>query len=119
MIDIIYNQIATLMATARDNYNVDPIIFLIIYFCCVPIFYFSLYKTIRSIATKVIQETVLWSTVFMASCVAPFIYVMLFGKNIPWWVYILIAIIIGQSIYSFVTRLRQKPINSIKQEERQ
>ena len=107
MIDIIYSQIQSIMTQAREIYHVDPIIFLAIYLGCAPIFYYSLYKTIRSLSKKVMQETVLWSTVFLASVVAPFVYVIIFGKNIPWWVYLIIAILIVQSVYSLVNRLRK------------
>ena len=109
MIDFIITKIESIMNTAKEIYNVDPIIFLVIYFICVPVFYFSLYKTIRSIAQKNTKSTLLWSTVFLASCVAPFLYVMIFGRNIPWWVYIIIVILIGQSVYSIINRIKKKP----------
>ena len=109
MIDFITTQIESIMNTARVIYNVDPIIFLVIYFICVPVFYFSLFKTIRSIAKKDTKSILLWSTVFLASCVAPFLYVMIFGRNIPWWVYMIIVILIGQSVYSVINRIKKKP----------
>ena len=111
MIDIIYTQIQSIMTEAKEIYHVDPFIFLAIYLGCAPIFYFSIYKTIRALARKAMKDTVLWSTVFLASCVAPFIYVILFGQNIPWWVYLIIAIIIGQSVYSLVSRLGKNAEN--------
>lgn len=107
MLDIIYSQIQAIMTLAREIYHVDPVIFLAIYLGCAPVFYFSIYKTLRAMARKAMQETVLWSTVFLASVAAPFVYVILFGQNIPWWVYLIIAILIGQGIYSLVTRLRK------------
>jgi hypothetical protein len=33
--------------------------------------------------------------------------VLFFGRNIPWWVYGIIAILIGQGILSFVMKLRR------------
>ncbi len=56
-------------------------------------------------AKKIMKDTLMWSTVFLASFVAPYIYVILFGKNIPWWVYLIIAVILAQSIYSMINRL--------------
>ena len=32
----------------------------------------------------------------MIATVLPFLYVMLFGRNIPWWVYVLIAALVAQ-----------------------
>lgn len=113
MIDIIITQLQSIMTQAREVYHVDPIIFLALYLGCAPVFYFSIYKTIRSMARKAMQETLLWSTVFLASVVAPFVYVILFGQNIPWWAYLIIAILIGQSVYTLVTRLRKSGENKV------
>ncbi len=105
MVEILYNLIESIMTNAKEIHHVDPIIFLAIHLLCTPIFYFSLYKTIRSMAKKIMKDTLMWSTVFLASFVAPYIYVILFGKNIPWWVYLIIAVIVAQSIYSMINRL--------------
>jgi len=41
--------------------------------------------------------------------VAPFLYVLLFGRNLPWWVYGILALLIGQGVFSLVWKLRGKP----------
>lgn len=108
MIDYIVAQIETLMRTAREEYGVDPVIFLVIYLGAAPVFYYSLYRMARALAKKVGGEVMLWSTVFLASVVAPFIYVLLFGRNLPWWVYAIIAVIVGQGVISLIGNLRKK-----------
>jgi hypothetical protein len=95
------------MQTARDNYGVNPVVFLVIYLVCVPLFYYSLFRTFRALAKKLGKEVMLWSAIFLCSTVAPFIYVLFFGRNIPWWVYGIIAILIGQGILSFAMKLRR------------
>ena len=40
---------------------------------------------------------------------APFVYVLLFGRNLPWWIYVVIGLLIGQGVFSLVRRLRKKP----------
>jgi hypothetical protein len=100
-------KIEELMQTARDNYGVNPVIFLIIYLVCAPLFYYSLFRTFRALAKKLRKEVMLWSASFLCSIVAPFIYVLFFGHNIPWWVYGIIAVLIGQGILSFVMKLRR------------
>jgi hypothetical protein len=107
MLESIISKIEELMQTARDNYGVNPIIFLIIYLVCVPLFYYSLFRTFRALAKKLRKEVMFWSASFLCSTVAPFIYVLFFGRNIPWWVYGIIAILIGQGILSFVMKLRR------------
>jgi hypothetical protein len=46
--------------------------------------------------------------VFLGSTAAPFLYVLVFGRNLPWWVYGVIAILLGQGVYSLIRRLRKK-----------
>jgi hypothetical protein len=49
----------------------------------------------------------LWSAVFMVATVLPFLYVMLFGRNIPWWVYALIAALVAQGVWGLVRKMNQ------------
>jgi hypothetical protein len=99
--------IQELMRTAREVYGVNPIIFLAIYFGCAPIFYYSLYRTLRAAAAKQGNQVMLWSAIFLGSNVAPFVYVFLFGHNIPWWVYAVIAVLVGQGVLTLALRVRK------------
>jgi len=109
MVEFILSQIRELMQAARDNYRVDPVVFLVIYFASAPFFYYSLFRMIRALAQKRGTEIMVWSAVFLAATVAPFLYVLFFGRNLPWWVYGIIALLIGQGVFSLVTKLRGKP----------
>jgi hypothetical protein len=95
------------MQTAREVYGVNPVIFLAIYLGCAPVFYYSLYRTVRSLAVKQGSQTMLWGAVFLCSNIAPFVYVLLFGRNIPWWVYAVIAVLVGQGVLSLGMKLRK------------
>ncbi len=109
MVEFILSQIRGLMQAARDNYRVDPVVFLVIYFASAPFFYYSLFRMIRALAQKLGTQIMLWSAVFLAATVAPFLYVLFFGRNLPWWVYGIIALLIGQGVFSLVRKLRGKP----------
>ncbi len=109
MLQYLQAQIQSLMQTARDTYGVDPIIFLVLYFGCVPFWYYSLFRTIRALARRSGNAILLWSAVFLAANVIPFLYVMLFGRNLPWWVYGLIAVLIGMGLFSLVRKIRESP----------
>jgi hypothetical protein len=109
MVEFILAQIRGLMQTARDNYRVDPVIFLVIYFASAPFFYVSLFRMLRAIAQKRGKEIMLWSSIFLCATVAPFLYVLVFGRNLPWWVYGIIALLIGQGVVSLVMKLRPSP----------
>ena len=105
----ILSKIAALMQVARDDYAVNPIIFLVIYLISAPFFYYSLFRLIRALAKRLGKEVRLWSAVFLCANVAPFVYVLLFGRNLPWWVYGIIALLIGQGVFSLVRKVWAKP----------
>lgn len=112
MVQFVLSKIEALMQLARDNYNVDPVVFLVIYFVSVPFFYYSLFRMIRALAKRLGNEIMLWSAIFLCANVAPFLYVLLFGRNLPWWVYGIIALLIGQGVSYLVRKLRGKPAAS-------
>jgi len=109
MLQYLLAQVQSLMRTARETYGVNPVVFLVLYFACVPVWYYSLFRTIRAAAARSANAILLWSAIFLLSTVLPFVYVMLFGRNIPWWVYVLIAVLIGQGLFSLVRKVRQPP----------
>jgi hypothetical protein len=113
MIEYLISQIAGLLRVARDDYRVNPVVFLVIYLACVPVFYYSLFRTFQSLAKKLGKEVMLWSAVFLCANIAPFIYVIFFGRNIPWWVYGIIAILIGQGVLSLIMKLRKNPADDL------
>jgi hypothetical protein len=115
MVEYVRSWIENLMRVARDDYGVNPIIFLAIYLICVPIFYYSLVRTLRGIAKKLKKEIMIGSAIFLAVNVAPFVYVIIFGHNIPWWVYGVIAILVGQGIYSLIAKIRKGPSPKVQQ----
>lgn len=97
------------MRVARESYSVDPIVFVVLLVACAPFFYFSIYKLVRGIAKKESRSITLWSSVFLGSTVLPYLYVLIFGRNMPWWIYILIGLLVAQGVYTLVKKLRVRP----------
>ncbi len=112
MMQLVIAKIEALMQAARDNYKVDPVVFLVIYLASAPFFYYSLFRMIRALARRLGKEVMLWSAVFLCANVAPFVYVLFFGRNLPWWVYGVIALLIGQGVFSLAIKLRGKPADA-------
>jgi hypothetical protein len=108
MLQPVIASLQEIMRTARETYAVNPVIFLVIYLGCAPIWYFSLFRTLRAAAQRRTAELLPWSMIFLAATVAPFIYVILFGRNLPWWVYAVIAVLVVQSVWSLYRRLRRR-----------
>jgi hypothetical protein len=99
LITFIVSKLHVLAKQAVFQYGVNPVIFLTIYLSGIPVFYYSLFRMMRAIAKKLEKDAWVWSMVFVCSIVAPFLYVLLFGRNLPWWVYGIIALLIGQGIF--------------------
>ena len=106
MLAYLISKINDLFRAARDNYGVNPVVFVVIYLVCVPFFYYSLFRMLRALAKKFGKEVMLWSVVFLCANVAPFIYVLFFGRNFPWWAYGILAILIGQGVISLIIKLQ-------------
>jgi len=109
MLNHLLAQIQSLMQAARDTYSVNPVIFLILYFASVPVWYYSLFRTLKAAAARAGNLVMLWSAVFLVATLLPFVYVMLFGRNIPGWIYVLMVVLVGQGLFSLAQRLRQRP----------
>jgi hypothetical protein len=105
---VIMGAIRGLMASARSDYGVDPVVFIVIYLASGPFFYYSIFRMVRALARRLRNEITVWSMVFLAATAAPFLYVLFFGHNLPWWVYVVIGLLIGQGVYSLVRRLTKK-----------
>lgn len=95
------------MARARETYGVNPVVFLAIFLGSGPVFYYSLYRLLRSLARKAGGATGMWSAVFLGATAAPYLYVLVFGRNLPAWVYGILALLIGQGAWSLAKRLRK------------
>ena len=103
---LILSKLEALMQAARHDYNVNPVVFVALMIAASPVFYYSIYRTVRALARQRGNEVMLWSAIFLAATAAPYLYVLLFGRNLPWWVYGILAVLIGQGVFSLVRKLR-------------
>lgn len=93
-------------AAARAQYSVNPWIFLGLMVACAPFFYYSIYRLVRAVAHKDKGRITLWSSVFLAATATPYLYVLLFGRNLPWYIYLILAALVAQGVYSLVKKIR-------------
>jgi hypothetical protein len=89
-----------------EKYSVNPYIFAGLYFGAIPFFILSLRWTIKSIRRKkpVVLPLILTAVTFKAA----YIYVLISGKNIPWWVYMLISFVIGYGAITTYNKIKNK-----------
>ena len=106
MITFMVSKFHALSTQAVVQYGVNPVIFLTIYLSGIPVFYYSLFRMMRALAKKLEKDVVVWRTVFLCSIVAPFLYVLFFGRHLPWWVYGIIALVITQGVFALIRNIR-------------
>jgi len=109
MVQFILGKAREIMEMARTQYGVNPIVFLVMYVGMAPFWYYTIYRTIRAVARKNGRDMMLWGAICLVVTVAPYVYVLIFGRNMPWWIYIIVGLLVAQGIYSLVRKLTKKP----------
>lgn len=106
MIEAIISWISELATTIRDRHSVNPYVFLALSAVCGPLFYYSLFRMAR--ASKRDRSKIgPWSLIFLAATIIPYLYVLIFGRNLPWWVYIVLIAAVGIGARQLVNRQRK------------
>lgn len=126
------NFINDLFTKAVDVYNVNPYIFIGLFYGSLIFYYpgyfimlragYTQYKTHKEKNTKFNLDKLLKDERFIKGLVLnrfgwvlPYLYLMLFGKNLPIWVYILIIFWVSITTYFAIVKVHSKIINkSIK-----
>jgi hypothetical protein len=89
-----------------NNYHVNPIIFLGIHVIATPLFIFSISWLVKNYKTK--------KNFFLPAIVSVFIfnaaniYLVLFGRNIPWYIYFILATTTIISSYFSFLKIKRK-----------
>ena len=89
-----------------EKYNVNPYIFGGIYVGAIPFFFFFLYLTIKKIRQK--KSFVIPALLTGLFFISAYLYLIIVGKNIPFWVYIFIGILVVYGVYSTIKKIRAK-----------
>ncbi len=93
------------------NYNVNPYIFAAIYVGAIPFFTASVAWLIRNKRKNRPLALPILSTGFWLT--SAYLYLIIAGDNVPFWVYLIIFGLLGLGIYSTIKKInsKQKDIN--------
>ena len=94
-----------------EDYGVNPIIFGSIYVGAIPFFTLSLGWLVKNIRNKKPFILPLLSTSFFF--VSSYLYLVVVGEKVPFWVYIFIIVIVGTGAYTTY----KKVMNKVKEPE--
>jgi hypothetical protein len=95
------------LAGIQQNHGVNPVIFGVIYFVCVIPFWTSIYKIVAGLKNKRHGQVATFALILGITILAPFVYVALFGRNLPAWFWVVALVVIGYSAYSVARRIKK------------
>jgi len=88
-----------------EKYGVNPFVFGGIYLGAIPFFFLSLWWTIKNIRSKKpFVIPVLLTGLFFISA---YLYLIVVGKNIPFWVYIFIGLMVAYGAWSTIRKIKK------------
>ncbi len=89
-----------------EQYGVNPFIFGGIYIGAIPFFLLSIAWLIRNYRNdKSIALPALSATFFFISA---YLYLIIVGNNVPWWVYGIVVLMVIYGAYSTIKSVRKK-----------
>ncbi len=92
------------MAGVQAKHGVNPWIFLGIMTACAPFFYYSIFRMGRAAVKRNAREMNMWGAAFLSATALPYLYVLVFGRNLPWYIYIVMAALVAQGVWSLFKR---------------
>lgn len=108
---MIWDSIKNWFFSLGENYGVNPLIFGTIYVGAIPLFSLSIAWLIRNYRQG--KSIVLPTIAALFFFVSAYIYLIFAGKNVPFWVYGIVILLVIFGAYSTVkkvrARVREKP----------
>lgn len=95
-----------------ERYGVNPIIFGSIYVGAIPFFTFSMAWIIRNYKKE--KSIVLPSLCAVGCFISAYVYLIIVGKNVPWWVYGTVSLIVAYGGYSTYRKVKKRIVKSTK-----
>ncbi|MEM9809941.1 MAG: hypothetical protein AAF788_01835 [Pseudomonadota bacterium] len=101
-----FSNIGETVAQLSETYSVNPVIFGVLYVGGIPLFLGVLGWLANRARQK--KSVTVQAMLLLYLAVQPYLYVAIFGENLPSWVYIVIVALIGYGIYSTVKTVRKR-----------
>jgi len=94
--------------TVTAKHGVNPYLFIALTTICAPAFYYSIYRLTKALTTGQRRQVSTWSAVFLGAAALPYGYVLVFGRNLPWWIYLILGVLLVQGVVSLVRKLKNR-----------
>lgn len=101
-----WNKFETWFMSLGEQYGVNPLVFGSIYIGAIPFFSLSVAWIIRNYRRgKPLTAPILTASFFFVSA---YLYLFIAGKNIPWWVYVVLLAMVVYGGYATYKSTRKK-----------
>ncbi|MCH8494612.1 MAG: hypothetical protein LAT57_03150 [Balneolales bacterium] len=102
----IWQQFISWFMSLGEPYGVNPVIFGSIYVGAIPFFWLAIAWLVRNIRRK---KSVTAPVLMACLCASSsYIYLIIVGQNVPFWVYLIIFALIGYAVWSTLSTLYKK-----------
>jgi ABC-type Co2+ transport system permease subunit len=96
------------------EYGVNPLIFGAIYVGAIPFFSISIGWLVRNYRSKKSIVLPVFSAMFFF--ISAYIYLIFAGKNVPFWVYAIVVLLIIIGVYSTFNKIRRQ-VSDVKESD--
>jgi ubiquinone/menaquinone biosynthesis C-methylase UbiE len=94
--------------TIEQNYSVNPVIFAVLYFgTFIPCWYY-VFKIIWALKNREVNRLLWYFSVELFLLALPYLYVLIWGRNLPFWVYIVLILLIILSSITVFRKINEK-----------
>ncbi len=97
------------------EYGVNPLVFGAIYVGAIPFFTISLAWLVRNLRQK--KSAVLPALLTGFFFISAYLYLIIAGKNVPFWVYLFIALLVGFGAWSTIRKIGREVANKGEADE--
>lgn len=101
-------EIQNIISDIQETYHVNPYIFILIFAVSIPLYWYSVFRIVKAIQVKDRSRTLNWIIANIIIYIAPYAYVFVVGRNIPWWFYLVLVAIIILSLFSLAKNIRKR-----------
>ena len=108
MLGFVVAKVQAWIVSTRETYGVDPVVFLVISTVNAPFFYYSAWRLVKAAAKRDTARLPLWATLFLVAVVVPYVYVLFWGHNLPWYIYGAMALLVAQGVWTLIRKLRKR-----------
>lgn len=104
--------LTTWFGYVEDRYQVDPLVFGIIYLLSVAPCWVTLFKALGAYRRRDRHRLLLWAGLFALFFLSPYLYVYLAGRNYPIWFHVVFAAAVAASVLSVAGQIRKRVARS-------